>query len=73
MIADFEAKYHYLSWRPITGDSLKPISDGNPGHSSPTRLGRPLRTTPNHPEYPAAHAFHSSAVTSGIGSVLRHR
>ena len=56
------AKYHYLFWRPVTaiqeGDT-----DGNPNTiSDPIWL--PLATTPNHPEYPAAHGCVTGAVTS---------
>ncbi|PYK30663.1 MAG: hypothetical protein DME58_09020 [Verrucomicrobia bacterium] len=66
MIAGFEAKYHYWFWRPFTaipeGDT-----DGNPGtDADPT--WQPLRTTPNFPEYPAAHCFHSSAVATALAA-----
>jgi hypothetical protein len=64
MIAGFEAKYHYLSWRPYRAIQ-RADEDGNPGtQADPTWA--PLRTTPNHPEYPAAHAFHSSAVATAL-------
>jgi hypothetical protein len=64
MIAGFEAKYHYLSWRPYRAIQ-RADEDGNPDtHPDPTWA--PLRTTPNHPEYPAAHAFHSGAVTTAL-------
>ena len=64
MIAGFEAKYHYWFWRPyraIPGAD----TDGNPG-TEPDSTWQPLRPTPNHPEYPAAHAFHSSAVAEAL-------
>jgi hypothetical protein len=64
MIAGFEAKYHYLFWRPITAIHEADI-DGNP-NTDPDPTWTPLRPTPNHPEYPAAHAFHSSAVTTAL-------
>jgi hypothetical protein len=64
MIAGFEAKYHYWFWRPRRAIPLAD-TDGNPATlADPTWL--PLRTTPNHPEYPAAHAFHSSAVAEAL-------
>jgi hypothetical protein len=60
MIAGFEAKYHYWFWRPYRAIPLAD-TDGNPA-TEPDPLWQPLRPTPNHPEYPAAHAFHSSAL-----------
>jgi hypothetical protein len=64
MIAGFEAKYYYLSWRPYRAIQ-RADEDGNPD-TEPDPTWAPLRTTPNHPEYPAAHAFHSSAVTTAL-------
>ncbi len=59
------AKYHYLFWRPVTAiDPTSVTADGfgpTPGYSdgnaaTTEQAGwRPLITTPNHPEYPAAH------------------
>jgi hypothetical protein len=66
MIAGFEAKYHYWFWRPITAIHEADI-DGNPD-TEPDPTWAPLRTTPNHPEYPAAHCFHSSAVTKALAT-----
>jgi hypothetical protein len=64
MIAGFEAKYHYWFWRPRRAIPLAD-TDGNPA-TLPDPTWVPLRTTPNHPEYPAAHAFHSSAVAEAL-------
>ena len=64
MIAGFEAKYHYLSWRPYRAIQ-RAAEDGNP-NTQPDPTWASLRTTPNHPEYPAAHAFHSSAVATAL-------
>lgn len=63
-IAGMETKYHYQLWRPITairaGDS-----DGNPNTlADPTWT--PLANTPNHPEYPSAHAFATGAVAEAL-------
>jgi hypothetical protein len=69
MIAGFEAKYHYLSWRPYRAIQ-RADEDGNP-HTQADPTWAPLRTTPNHPEYPAAHAFHSSAVTTALRAFFR--
>ena len=54
LIACFDAKYHYAFWRPVTairaGDTDgNDATVGDPGWT-------PLVGTPNHPEYPSAHA-----------------
>jgi hypothetical protein len=76
MIAMMNAKYHYLFWRPVTAidpasvtnDGFGPapgFDDGNP--ATVEQAGwRPLVATPNHPEYPSAHA----TITSAIAEVL---
>jgi hypothetical protein len=64
MIAGFEAKYHYWFWRPYRAIPLAD-TDGNPA-TEPDPNWLPLRPTPNHPEYPAAHAFHSSALAQTL-------
>jgi hypothetical protein len=64
MIACFDAKYHYWSWRPYQAIANAGL-DGNP-LTSPDAVWRPLTTTPNHPEYPAAHACHTSAVVTAL-------
>jgi len=52
-LACFDAKYHYLFWRPQTAIPLAD-TDGNPATvADPAWL--PVVPTPNHPEYPAAH------------------
>ena len=66
MIACFDAKYHYLSWRPIHAIH-RADTDGNP-QTVPDPTWQPLRPTPNHPEYPSAHACHSAAVTVALES-----
>jgi hypothetical protein len=54
LIACFDAKYHAALWRPITairaGDT-----DGNDATEADAAW-TPLLATPNHPEYPSAHA-----------------
>jgi hypothetical protein len=58
-IGCFNAKYHYGFWRPVTAI---PAGGSNPDLTAdPAWL--PLGTTPNHPEYPAAHACVTSAVS----------
>jgi len=76
LISCLFAKYHYLFWRPVTAidptavtaDGFGPVpgyDDGNP--ATLEQIGwRPLLTTPNHPEYPAAHG----AITSAMAEVF---
>jgi hypothetical protein len=64
MIACFDAKYHYWFWRPYQAIPLAD-TDGNPATTAdPTWT--PLGTTPNFPEYPSAHACHSTAVVGAL-------
>jgi hypothetical protein len=66
LIACFDAKYHYWFWRPyqaIAGAA----DDGNPA-TEPVPGWAPLRPTPNHPEYPSAHACHTSAVATTLAA-----
>jgi hypothetical protein len=64
MIACFDAKYHYWFWRPYQAIPLAG-SDNNPDTTAdPT--WRPLAATPNFPEYPSAHACHSTAVVEAL-------
>jgi hypothetical protein len=64
MIACFDAKYHYWFWRPYQAIRAA-NTDGNPDTTAdPT--WQPLVTTPNFPEYPSAHACHSTAVVTAL-------
>ena len=66
MIGCFDAKYHYLAWRPIHAIH-RAVTDGN----SRTLLDgtwQPLLPTPNHPEYPSAHACHTAAIAGVLES-----
>jgi hypothetical protein len=68
MIACFDAKYHYSFWRPIQAIA-RADTDGNPATASdPTWT--PLRTTPPFPEYPSAHACHSSALATVLAALF---
>jgi hypothetical protein len=83
-MSGFHAKYHYLFWRPVTSingsldptavtnDGFGPVpgyDDGNP--ATVEQAGwRPLLTTPNHPEYPAAHGFITSAMAEVFSTFL---
>jgi hypothetical protein len=65
LIACFDAKYHYTFWRPITaipaGDT-----DGNDATVGDPGWLPLLPATPNHPEYPSAHA----CITPAGGRVI---
>jgi membrane-associated phospholipid phosphatase len=66
VIACWNAKYYYVSWRPVTAIPLAD-TDGNPAtDADPTWT--PLLITPAHPEYPSGHSTTSSAAAT----VLAH-
>lgn len=79
-IAFMNAKYHYLFWRPVTAidpssvsqDGFGPVpgyDDGNPLTQEEPGW-RPLLPTPNHPEYPSAHATFTSAIAEVLTRFL---
>jgi hypothetical protein len=61
-IGCYNAKYHYGFWRPVTAI---PAGGGNADLTADAGW-MPLATTPNHPEYPAAHACLTGAVSTLI-------
>jgi membrane-associated phospholipid phosphatase len=66
VIANWDAKYYYSFWRPVTAIALAD-TDGNPAtEADPTWV--PLITTPNFPEYPSAHSTFSSAGTTVLAN-----
>jgi len=68
IIAVFEAKNFYNSWRPITA-IVHADEDGNPATTAdPTWL--PLLTNPYFQEYPSAHSGTSSAAGTVLASVF---
>jgi hypothetical protein len=80
LMSTLYAKYHYLLWRPVTAidpaavtaDGFGPVpgyDDGNPATVEQTGW-RPLLTTPNHPEYPAAHGVITSAMAEVFSTFL---
>ncbi len=80
LMSALHAKYHYLFWRPVTAidptavtaDGLGPVpgyDDGNAATVEETGW-RPLLTTPNHPEYPAAHGVITSAIAEVFSTFL---
>jgi hypothetical protein len=68
LIGCFDAKYHYLFWRP---QSAVPAgdADGNP-ETVGDRTWTPLLATPNHPEYPAAHGCVTAAEAEVFAAFL---
>jgi hypothetical protein len=80
LMATLHAKYRYLFWRPVTAidptaviaDGFGPVpgyDDGNAATIEETGW-RPLLTTPNHPEYPAAHGEITSAMAEVFSTFL---
>jgi hypothetical protein len=68
VIAGFEAKYYYAYWRPRTAIP-RADTDGNPDTDmDPTWT--PLLQV-NHPEYPSAHGFWSTALTDAVRAFFR--
>jgi VCPO second helical-bundle domain len=77
LMSTLHAKYHYLLWRPVTAidpaavsaDGFGPVPGYDDANSATVEQTdwRPLLTTPNHPEYPAAHG----AITSAMAEVFR--
>jgi hypothetical protein len=65
LIACFDAKYHYLFWRPITAIRAGDTDDNDATVGDPV-WSPLLPATPNHPEYPSAH----SCVTPAAGRVI---
>jgi hypothetical protein len=68
LIGCLNAKYHYAFWRPITA-IRNADTDGNPA-TEPEAGWTPALTTPNHPEYPAAHGCVSSAIAEVFSEFL---
>jgi hypothetical protein len=58
--ACFDAKYTYSFWRPVTAV----IAGGGNADLQSDPSWVPLGTTPNHPEYPAAHGCATGAVST---------
>jgi membrane-associated phospholipid phosphatase len=61
-IACWEAKYHYLFWRPVTAIPMA-ATDGN-DDTTADPAWTPLFATPAHPEYPSGHSTVSSAAAT---------
>jgi hypothetical protein len=63
MLACFENKYHYQSWRPFQA-ILRADEDGN-RRTDADPLWTPL-VRANHPEYPAGHGCYGSAMATSL-------
>ena len=61
-IANFKAKHHWSSWRPITAIP-EADSDGNPA-TAPDPDWTPLLPTPPVPEHPSGHAMVSTTIAT---------
>jgi PAP2 superfamily len=61
IIGCFDAKYHYLSWRPRHA-IWRADTDGKPATEPADTTWAPFVPTPNHPEYPAGHTCNSYAI-----------
>jgi hypothetical protein len=68
-IGCWNAKFTYSFWRPVTAIR---VGGGNPNLVTDADW-TPLGTTPNHPEYPAAHACLTSAASSLVRGYFHTR
>jgi hypothetical protein len=67
-IACWDAKYHYLLWRPYTAIRNADLV-ANTASDTDTSWA-PLLGTPNHPEYPSAHGCVTSAFAATLAAFL---
>ena len=65
-IGCWNAKYHYSFWRPATSIPNGDLDDNPDTVADPA--WKALGTTPNHPEYPSAHACTTGAVADVLKS-----
>jgi hypothetical protein len=67
-ISVWDAKFEYNYWRPVTAIRAAD-TDGNPATAADATW-TPLRATPPHPEYPAAHTIAAGAGAEVLASVF---
>jgi hypothetical protein len=67
MLACWDAKYHYMSWRPFQAIQ-RADEDGN-DDTVPEADWTPL-VSANHPEYPAGHGCYGAAMVTGLRKVF---
>ena len=65
LLACFDAKYHYLFWRPVHAIQ-RADTDGNPA-TEPDPSWTPLLVV-NHPEYPGAHGCVTTAIAETLAA-----
>jgi hypothetical protein len=65
LIGCFEAKYHYLNWRPVHA-VRRADSDGNAATTADPTWTSLLNV--NHPEYPSGHACFTGGVTRALAA-----
>ena len=63
MLACWEAKYHYMSWRPF--QAIQRADEVGNDDTVPEAGWAPL-VRANHPEYPSGHACYGTAVVTGL-------
>ncbi|MEU9576552.1 vanadium-dependent haloperoxidase [Streptomyces chilikensis] len=68
VIAAWDAKLHYGTWRPVTAIHLAD-QDGNPA-TEPDPGWEPLLPTPAHPDYLSGHAATAGALTGTLTKLL---
>lgn len=68
IIGCFDAKYHYLFWRPFTS-MVQATAAENPNTVGDPNW-KPLVVTPGHPEYPAAHGCYTMAQAQTLATAL---
>jgi hypothetical protein len=68
MLACWDAKYHYMNWRPFQAIQ-RAEEDGN-RHTEPEPGWAPL-VRANHPEYPAGHGCYAAAMVTALKKVFR--
>jgi hypothetical protein len=66
MIGCFDSKYEFMSWRPI--HAIRRADTDDNARTAPDPNWQPLLSTPNHPEYPSAHACHTTAIAEALES-----
>ncbi|KUH40552.1 MULTISPECIES: vanadium-dependent haloperoxidase [Streptomyces] len=68
VIAAWDAKLHYGSWRPVTAIRHQG-DDGNPA-TTPAADWEPLLVTPSHPDYLSGHATTAGALSRALTRLL---
>ena len=67
MLACWEAKYHYMNWRPFQAIQ-RADEDGN--DDTVPEAGWAPAVRANHPEYPSGHACYGTAMVTGLRRVF---